>query len=109
MKERRQHERFNIPLPVRLETLESDRKEILEYETRDISTSGTFIPSLRSLPEGTRFIMDFTIPSDDIKEFKYVKSLKGSTGTLVRSNSKGMAVHFDRDCYIVSLSSNNMN
>jgi hypothetical protein len=38
-----------------------------------------------------------------------VKSLKGSTGTLVRSNSKGMAVHFDRDCYIVSLKANNMN
>jgi hypothetical protein len=109
MKERRQYERFNIPLPVRLETIESDRNEILENETRDISTSGAFIPSRRSLPEGTRFILDFTIPSDDIKEFKYVKCLKGSTGTLVRSNSKGMAAHFDRDCYIVSMNSNNMN
>ena len=109
MKERRQYERFNIPLLVRLETIESDRTEILDNETRDISTSGVFIPSLRTLPEGTRLIMDFTIPTDDIKEFKYVKCLKGSTGTLVRSNSKGMAVHFDRDCYIVSLNSNNMN
>ena len=109
MKERRQCERFNIPLAVRLETIESDRKEVLDNETRDISVSGTFIPSLRSLPEGTRFVLDFTIPSDDINEFKYVKSLKGSTGTLVRSNSKGMAVHFDRDSYIVSLNSNNMN
>ncbi len=104
MKERRQCERFNIPLAVRLETIESDRNEVLDNETRDISASGTFIPSLRSLPEGTRFVLDFTIPSDDIKEFKYVKSLRGSTGTLVRSNSKGMAVHFDRDCYIMTLS-----
>jgi hypothetical protein len=109
MKERRQYERYNIPLPVRLETIESDRKEILEFETRDISASGAFIPSLRSLPEGTRFVLDITIPSDDIKEFKYVKRLKGSTGTLVRSNSKGIAVHFDRDCYIVSMNSNHMN
>ena len=109
MKERRQCERFNIPLAVRLETIESDRKEVLDNETRDISVSVTFIPSLRSFPEGTRFVLDFTIPNDDIKEFKYVKSLKGSTGTLVRSNSKGMAVHFDRDSYIVSLNSNNMN
>jgi hypothetical protein len=109
MKERRQCERFNIPLAVRLETIESDRKEVLDNETRDISVSGTFIPSLKSFPEGTRFVLDFTIPSDDIKEFKHVKSLKGSTGTLVRSNSKGMAVHFDRDSYIVSLNSNNMN
>jgi hypothetical protein len=109
MKERRQYERYNIPLPVRLETIESDRKEILEFETRDISASGAFIPSLRSLPEGTRCVLDITIPSDDIKEFKYVKRLKGSTGTLVRSNSKGIAVHFDRDCYIVSMNSNHMN
>jgi PilZ domain len=109
MKERRQYERFNIPLSVRLETIEAERKEILDNETKDISASGTFIPSHSSLPEGTRFILDFTIPSDDIKEFKYVKSLRGSTGTLVRSNSKGIAVHFDRDCYIVSLNSNNMN
>ena len=48
MKERRQHERFNIPLPVRLETIESDRKEILDNETRDISASGVFIPSDRN-------------------------------------------------------------
>jgi hypothetical protein len=104
MKERRQYERFNIPLPVRLETIISDRQEVLDHETRDISVSGTFIPSLRSFPEGTRFVLDFTIPSDDIKEFKYIKSLKGCTGTVVRSTSIGMAIHFDRECYIMSLS-----
>jgi hypothetical protein len=109
MKEKRQYERFNIPLHVRLETMGSGSKEVLEYKTGDISTSGAFIPSLKSLPEGTRFILDFTIPSDGIKEFKYVKSLKGSKGTLVRSNSKGIAVHFDRDCYIVSINSKHPN
>ncbi len=109
MKERRQYERFNIPLAVRLETIESDRKEIIEYKTRDISASGAFIPSRKSMPEGTRLVLDFTIPSDDIKEFKYVKRLKGSTGTLVRSNSKGMAVRFDRDSYIVSMNSKHVN
>ena len=75
MKERRQCERFNIPLAVRLETIESDRKEVLDNETRDISVSGTFIPSLKSFPEGTRFVLDFTIPSDDIKEFNPTTSL----------------------------------
>jgi hypothetical protein len=109
MKERRKYERFNIPLPVRLETIESDRKEIIDNETSDISASGTFIPSLRSYPEGTRFVLDFTIPSEDIKEFKYVKALRGSTGTLVRTDSKGMAITFDPECYIVSLNANDMN
>ena len=77
MKERRQYERFNIPLPVRLETMISGRQEVLDNKTRDISVSGTFISSLKSFPEGTRFVLDFTIPSPHIKEFKYVKSLKG--------------------------------
>jgi hypothetical protein len=104
MKERRQFERFNLPLPARLETITLGKKKVLDLETRDISASGTYIPTLTSFPEGTRFIMDFTIPSDSIKEFKYVKSLKGSTGTMVRSTSKGMAIHFDRECYIISLS-----
>jgi len=92
-----------------LETIILDRKEALDLETKDISASGTYINTLRSFPEGTRFILDFTIPNDDIKEFKYVKSLRGSTGTLVRSNSKGMAITFDRECYIVTLKANNMN
>jgi len=103
MKERRQYERFILPLPVRLEAITTDRKRVLDLETRDISTSGTFINTLTSFSEGTRFILDFTIPSDSIEEFKYVKSLKGCTGSMVRSTSKGLAIHFDRDCYIMSL------
>jgi len=104
MKERRKFERFTLPLPVRLETIELGRKKVLDLETRDISASGTFITTLTSFPKGTRFIIDLTIPSNNIREFKYVKSLRGSTGTMVRSNSKGMAIHFDRECYIMSLS-----
>ncbi|MBW2491483.1 MAG: PilZ domain-containing protein [Deltaproteobacteria bacterium] len=105
MKERRQFERFTIPLPVRLETMTTTRKRVFDLETRDISASGTFIPALTSFPKGTGFIMDFTIPSDNFKEFKYVKSLRGLTGTMVRSTSEGVAIHFDRECYIMSLRS----
>jgi len=103
MKERRQFERFTLPLPVRLETTTTARKKVFDLVTKDISASGTFIDTLMSFPKGTGFIMDFTIPNDNIKEFKYVKSLRGLTGTMVRSTSKGMAIHFDRECYIMSL------
>jgi hypothetical protein len=104
MKERRKFERFTLPLPVRLETITLNNNKTLDLETRDISASGTFIDTLTSFPKGTGFIMDFTIPSDNIKEFKYVKVLRGLTGTMVRSTSKGMAIQFDRECYIMSLS-----
>ena len=103
MKERRQYERFTIPLPVRLETIEIGRKKVLDLETRDISASGTFITTLTSFPEGTRFILDFTIPSDSIKEFKDIESLKGCTGSIVRYTPHGMAIQFDRECQIESL------
>ncbi len=99
----RQFIRYALPLPVKLETMELDKKEVLDLVTRDISASGTFIPTLTSFPEGTRFNMDFTIPSDRIEEFKYIKSLKGCSGTVVRSTSKGMAINFDKDCYIMSI------
>ena len=103
MKERRQYARFTIPLPVRLETITLGRKEVLDLKTRDISYSGTFITTLTSFPEGTRFILDFTIPSENIKEFKDIKSLKGCTGSMVRSTSYGMAIQFDSECQIESL------
>jgi len=103
MKERRQYERFPFPLPVRIEDITSGRKKVVDLETKDISASGTFIPTLTSFSEGTRFILDFTIPTDSIKGLKDVKSLKGFTGSMVRSTPLGLAIQFDRECQIESL------
>jgi len=103
MKERREYKRLTIPLPVRLETITLDRKKILDLETRDISASGTYIPTLTSFPEGTQFILDFTIPSDDIKEFKDIKSLEDCAGRMVRSDPHGIAIQFNKECQIEGL------
>lgn len=100
MKERRLYKRLDISLPVRLETITSGIKKILDLETRNISFSGTFIRTLTSFPEGTRFILDFTLPSDNLKEFKDIKSLKGCAGSLVRSDAHGIAIKFDEECQI---------
>jgi len=103
MKERRKYTRFAISLPVRLETIESDNKEVLDLETRDISYSGTFIPTLTSFPEGKRFILDFTLPSDNLEEFRDIESLKGCSGRVVRSDRHGIAIQFERECQIEGL------
>jgi hypothetical protein len=102
MKERRQFERFTLPLPVRLETMTTGRNEVLDLVTRDISASGTFIPTLTSFPEGTRFILDLTFPSNN-QTLKDVKSLKGCIGNLVRSTPHGIAIQFDRECQMENL------
>jgi hypothetical protein len=103
MKERRQFARFAIPLPVRLEAITLDPKKVLDLITRDISFSGTFITTLTSFPEGTRFVLDFTIPSDNLEKFKDSDSLKGCTGSMVRSTRHGVAIQFDRECQIEGL------
>jgi hypothetical protein len=103
MKERRQYNRVTVPIPVRMETITLDKKRVLDLDTRDISASGTFIPTLTSFPEGERFILDFTIPTDSINKLKDVKNLKGFTGSMVRSTSYGLAIQFDKECQIESL------
>jgi hypothetical protein len=92
-----------FPIPVRIETMELGRKKVLDLITRDLSASGTFIPTLTSFPEGARFILDITIPIDSIKMLKDRKSLKDFKGNMVRSTAHGMAIQFDKDCQIESL------
>jgi c-di-GMP-binding flagellar brake protein YcgR len=103
MKERRKYNRVNIPLHVRLQATNIDQTEVLDLGTRDISYSGTFIPTLTSFDEGTRFILDFTLPNDDLAEFKNIKDLKGCSGKVVRSEAHGIAIKFDNECQIENL------
>jgi hypothetical protein len=88
-------------LPVRIETM-TGRINVLDLATRDISVSGTFITTLMSFPERTRFLLDFTTSSDSIKGLD-VKSFKGCIGSMVRSTPHGIAIQFDRECQIESL------
>ncbi len=104
MKERRQYERFMFALPVRIETMMTGRKKVLDLATRDISVSGTFISTLTSFPERTGFFLDFTIPGKTIKSLKEdAKSWRGYTGSMVRSTPYGIAIKFDRECQIEGL------
>jgi hypothetical protein len=103
MKERRQHERFIFRLPVRLESMIADRKEVFDLVTRDISASGTFVTTLTSFPEGTRFNLDFTIPRNTVEKLNGVGRMSGYTGSMVRSAPHGMVIQFDIESQIESL------
>jgi hypothetical protein len=96
MIERRQFGRIPFPFPVRLETMTTNGKKVFDLETKDISACGTFIPTLTSFPEGTRFILDLTFPSNYLT-FQDVKVLKGYIGSLIRSTPHGIAIQFDRE------------
>jgi hypothetical protein len=103
IRERRQYERYILSLHVRLESMTTSRKMILDLYTRDVSASGIFITTLTSFPEGTRFILDFAIPRDIIEKLNGVRRSNGYTGSMVRSTPHGLAIHFDRECQIESL------
>lgn len=103
MKERRQYQRFPLSLTARMEMITSEKKQIFDFETRDISASGAFIYNKESFPVGTRFKLNLTVPSKKIKELTGAKSLIESEGNVVRSVSAGMALHFDKECQIMSL------
>jgi hypothetical protein len=105
MKERRQYKRFKATLPARLEAVKSSETKVFDLEIKDISAAGAFIYTKESpfFPDGTRFIIDLTIPANSIRELTDLKSLIECEGSMVRSNAEGMAIHFDRECYIMSL------
>ena len=73
MKEQRQFERFPLTLPARMETITSGKKQIFELKTRDISSSGAFIYTPEPFPEGARFKLNMTVPSEKIKELTGAK------------------------------------
>jgi hypothetical protein len=106
MKERRLYKRYSVRLPSRLEPIiPSGTKKIYDLETKDISIGGAFIytkePS--SFRQGTRFIMDLSIPRGSIKELTVSKSLMECTGTIVRSTTEGIAIHCDTECKIMNI------
>ena len=103
MTERRKHNRFKIPLPVRLKAIDSGINKVLDLITKDISYTGAFIPTLSSFPEGSKFKLDFTLPTDNHEEFRDIESLQGCSGTVVRSHPHGIAIQFERDCQIENL------
>ena len=103
MKERRRYERFPLKLTARMEMITNDKKRVFDFETRDISASGAFIYNNEFFPEGTRFKLNLTVPSQTVKELTGAKSLIESEGNVVRTTQKGMAIHFDKKCQIMSL------
>ena len=103
MKERRQYERFSLTLPTRMEPVASDRKQVFDFETRDISASGAFIYTKEPFSKGTRFKLNLTVPNNRIKEITGANSLLENEGKIVRSTPTGVGIHFAGECQILSL------
>ena len=104
MKERRKCERFQLELPARLEMNSSEKTEIFELQTRDISAAGALLVGIKEqFPTGTRCQLELIVASERIKELTGVQGLIKVGGTIVRSTPDGLAICFDGDCEILGI------
>jgi hypothetical protein len=103
MKERRKYERFQLILPARIHLITSEKKQIFDLRTKDISAAGAFLQTTEQFPEGTLFHLEMTVPSERIKELTGAQSLINVEGTVVRSTPTGVAICFNGECEILTL------
>jgi len=111
MKERRKLERFTLKLPTKIEmVISGQEKRIFDLQTSNICAGGAFFPTTQPIAEGTRVKIDLFFSFDDLKAILDKLRLGGQAhmrvkGTVVRSESAGMAVCFDEDYQIIPLQS----
>ena len=103
MKNKRSLERFDLELPATIELLTSDQeKSLVNLLTTNISSGGAYFYTPQPLPKGIQVKIDLVLPLDKLKKLKdeckqaYIKV----TGTVLRSESEGMAICFDEDYQI---------
>ncbi len=103
MKEKRTLQRFDLEIPAKIESTTSDQeKKLLNLLTSNICSGGAFFHTTQPLPEDTQVKIDLVLPLDKLKQLKddckqaYIKV----TGRVLRSESEGMAIFFDKDYLI---------
>jgi hypothetical protein len=101
--EKRTLERFDLKIPAKIEIGNSDHEEkIIDLMTKDICSGGAFFHTPQPLPIGTNVKIDLILPLERLKKLNndctqaYIKV----TGTVLRSESSGMAIHFHEDYHI---------
>ena len=108
VQERRKLERFEIQAPTRI-VLQSGGVGALmdKLTTRDISSSGAYVYSSQSLPEGAKVRMDLVITLEALQKIAGENSTARIRvkGKVVRSDSGGVAIQFESGYKITALES----
>lgn len=101
--DKRKYERFEIELPARMETNSSNKKQVFDLATKNISASGAFVSTKSSFVDGSRIKMSLKTQNRKIAELTGSQCLIECEGSIVRTTSSGVAVCFDKECQIISL------
>jgi len=103
MVERRRLERFDLVLPAEIEFINEHREErMINLLTTNICSGGAYFYTNQPLPEGTQVKIDLVLPLDKLRKLKkeHKKAFIKVTGKVLRTESEGMAICFDKDYQI---------
>ena len=106
MEERRKLERFQLHVPAKIELTDaSGHHETLQLETKDISADGAYIVSSEPITEGADIRLEMILSVEKLKDLigadkKVELKLQGH---VIRSDSNGVAVQFNRKYHIRAL------
>ena len=98
--DKRKFERFEIELPTRVETNSSNRKQVFDLVTKNISASGAFVIVNSQFSEGVRIKMSLKTQNRKLAELTGSQGLIECEGCIVRIAPTGVAVCFDKACQI---------
>lgn len=95
--EKRDMERFALNLPALLSIKDHvGNRRAFEFMIRDICAGGAFFKTDNPLSVGTDVKMDLILPSDKFKKLGGKSSRVDVSGRVIRRDSRGMAVCFDK-------------
>ena len=103
MKERRKLERFSFEVPARIDVLVSgESKKTFDLPTSDICAGGAFFHTPDPLPIGTQVKIDLILDRG-LRGGEAILAHIKLGGAVLRSESTGMAICFDKSYKIIPL------
>jgi hypothetical protein len=99
-KEKRKLQRFSLEIPAKIEVIGTGKqKGTIEVLTSDICAGGAYFQTPDPLPQGTQVKIDMILPLEHLRKVseEYSRAYIKVSGTVLRTESSGMAVSFDED------------
>jgi len=95
--DKRKMERFDLELPAKLTWAEKDNeRESIELMTSNISSDGAFFKTNKPLTVGTAVKLAVILPLNKFKNVKYKNSHIHLSGSVIRTNHRGMAIRLGK-------------
>lgn len=107
MVERRKFERYDLAVPVKIETLaRTAKKKKISLKTANVCAGGAYFHTDTALTEGTKVQLDLMLSYDSLRVFPSPRNARiRILGTVTRSRQDGMAIRFSDDYVIAPIAS----